>query len=1367
MDERMGKERSATERRRLLELAKAARLERHPAARVSIPPAPSTGPLPLSFGQRRLWFLSQLQGGSASYHIPLSFKLRGTLDRWALRRALDRIVARHGALRTTFYELDGEPYQRIAPEEESPFLLLEDDLRAQPGSELQSIMALEASAPFDLERGPVIRGRLLQTADEEHTLLITLHHIVSDGWSMGIFLHELGALYAAFHAGAEDPLPSPALRYVDFAAWQRSLASGHRLQEQADYWRSTLEGAPRVLELPCDHPRPAQQDYNGAFIPFHLDADLTESLKALSRRQGTTLFMTLLAGWAALLSRLSGQDDLVVGTPTANRGHADLEGIIGFFVNTLALRIDVSGDPSVAKFLQRVKTQTLAAHQHSDIPFERVVEVARPSRSLAHSPLFQVMFAWQNGDEGGLEMPGLLQLPALQAATTTAKFDLTLTLEEGGGIIQGGVEYATALFEADTIERILGHLRTLLQGMAADDAQAVGRLPILTPPELHQVLVDWNATQAVVLGNPCLHELFESQVEATPEARAVVQENRALSYLELKTQSNRLAHHLAALGVGPGDAVAILMERSIELVVAQLAILSCGGCYVPLDRTFPVERTEFMIRDCGARVLLTLPGQVWPEMAGVTQVELHPSLLEQGSSAPPRLAIDDEAIAYIMYTSGSTGMPKGVRVPHRAVRRLAIQNGFAAFSAEDRVAFAANPAFDAATLEVWAPLLNGGTLVVVPPSTLLDPTLFGEALRRHQISVLWLTVGFFNQVADLLGEEFSRLRYLMVGGDALDAGVIGRLLRHHPPQHLLNGYGPTETTTFATTYEITAVPGGATSIPIGRPIANTSVYILDKHLQPVPVGVSGELYIGGAGVALGYLNRPELTAERFLEDPFSSAPGARMYRTGDLARWLPDGAIEFLGRNDFQVKIRGFRIELGEIEAALGSQTGIQGAVVLAREDVPGDKRLVGYYTASEPFSAEALRARLAAVLPEYMVPSAFVHLETLPLTPNGKLDRKALPAPDVGTCPARSLEPPQGDCETLVAGAWRSLLNLEWVGRQDNFFDLGGHSLLAIRLVHRLEEAGLSMTVADLFSHPTLASLAAHLEHQDSETAGDSPIFIRQGGMGRPLFLIHDGFGDITYAHRLAAHLDAEIPVVGLPCWPVHLDPPSGVPEMAARLMGMMRAAQPEGPYRIAGWSLGGTLAFEMATQLSQKDERVDFLGLMDSHYLVNSDGASETIPMDDKAALLMHIAPLAMLEEDHRSFDAVSRAAENMDFHGLFEHCKTLSLLPRHATSHGIRPHLNRLQALVRAHHTYVARPIRTPIHLFTASGQEGVSPLRGWEAIHPGIQVNPFPVPGTHFSMMRAPHIAALGGSLSQAILRAQEPRGNPEAAMGGGS
>ena len=1126
----------------------------------------------------------------------MNVRLKGELHKHALRRALDRLVARHEALRTTFVVADGQAVQRIAPPSLG-FALEEHDLAGErdPEGALQKLVAEENAGAFDLQRGPLARGRLIRLGDREHALLMTLHHIVSDGWSTSVLNRELSVLYAAFSGGRADPLPDLAIQYADYAVWQRRWLSEAMRREQADYWRRTLAGAPAVLNLPLDRPRRSKQDYAGAALRLEFHERLTAALKALSLRRGTTLFMTILAGWAALLSRLSGQEDVVIGAAVANRGRVEIEPLIGFFVNSLALRVDLSGDPSVGELLDRVKTRVLDARRHEDLPFEHVVEIVRPLRSIAHEPIFQTMFAWQNHEEEPLDLPGLTTTP-LGSPRSHAKYDLTLSLGEAGGRIVGDLEYSTALFDRETIERHGGYLSRLLEAMAADETLKIDRLPLLGEAERHRVLIEWNATEADYPRDKAVHELFEAQAARTPQAIAVASDGARLTYAELDAQANRFARRLRTLGVKPEDRVAIALERSIALVVAQLAVLKCGAAYLPLDQNAPLQRQAFMIEDCEARVVVASAGAAVPEAPDMTRVDLDLKSLAGPDLRDWDPSVGGEGTAYVMYTSGSTGQPKGVLAPHRAIVRLALNNGYADFMPSDRVAFASNPAFDASTMEVWGALLNGACVVVIEHAALIDPQHFGRRLEDELISILWLTAGLFQQYAGALAGPFAGLRILITGGDVVDPGVVARLLAKSPPR-LLNGYGPTETTTFAATYHIREIAASAPTVPIGRPISNARIYILDRHREPVPIGAPGEIHIGGAGVAHGYLNRPELTAERFVASPF--VDGDRLYRTGDLGRYRSDGAIEFLGRNDFQVKIRGFRIELGEIEARLVAHPAVREVVVDVREDAPGDKRLAAYITAQPDAAApaaETLRAHLAASLPEYMVPAAYVRLDALPLTPNGKLDRKALPAPDSSAFAGPARDRPTGETEIRLAGIWADLLRLESVGRHDNFFDLGGHSLLGVRLMFEIRKAfGKTLPVGVLFSAPTVAGLAQALDRGVEPSALISLAPIAAGLPGPPIFMIH------LIERDLARHLARRHSVYGLAFglaaagsdhdarWPQNIE------GFAQHYIDEIRSVQPHGPYRLIGHSLGGLIAYEMARKLAQAGETVEFLGLLD----------------------------------------------------------------------------------------------------------------------------------------------------------------------------
>jgi amino acid adenylation domain-containing protein len=921
-----------------------------------------------------------------------------------------------------------------------------------------------------------------------------MHHIVSDGWSMGLFIQELSALYGAFSRGEADPLPPLPVQYADYAAWQRRWVDGDVLREQADFWKRSLEGAPELLELPTDRARPAQQDFAGATAELELDEELTAGLRALGRRHGATLFMTLLAGWAVVLARLSGQDDVVVGTPAANRGRSEIEGLIGFFINTLALRVDLSGSPTVAELLARLRAGVLAAQQRQDMPFEQVVELVQPTRSLAHNPLFQVVLAWQNAPRGSLELPGLALGSLPRTPHATAQFDLSLTLLEAGPRIVGSVTYATSLFERATIERWIGFLRNVLEAMAADDRRRVDGLTLLPEAERTLVVDEWNRTARPWPRGVGMNELFEAQVAARPDAPALVWGDVELSYRELDARANRLAHVLRGYGVGPDARVGVMLERGVELVVSILAVIKAGGAYVPLDPGYPAERLRLMLEDSGVRVLLTRSDlAAAPELAGafdadgltVVHLDRAADALASQPAGPVRGGADPENLAYIVYTSGSTGRPKGVMVAHRHVVQLVCETDYVRFAPGDRVAQASNASFDALTFEAWGAFLNGATLVGIPRDVLLSPPAFREALREQGITTLYQTTALLNQLSREQPDIFAPLREVLFGGQAADADSVRRLLKAGKPRRLLHMYGPTETTAWCSYENVEHVAEDALTVSVGRGTGNQRIYLLDSALNPVPVGVAGEAYVGGDGVVRGYLDRPALTAERFLPDPFAAEPGTRMYRTGDRLRWTAAGRLEFVGRVDEQVKVRGFRIEPGEIEAVLTAHGDVSEARVIVREDEPGEQRLVAYVVGGA--DADALREHLRRSLPEYMVPTAFVALDAIPLTPNGKLDVRALPAPEYAS--ADRYVAPRTPAEEVLAEIWAGVLGLETVGVHDDFFQLGGHSLLATRVVSRAREVfGVEVPVRAVFEGPTVARLAERVEALRSAGASVLP---------------------------------------------------------------------------------------------------------------------------------------------------------------------------------------------------------------------------------------------------------------------------------------
>jgi len=1057
-------------------------------------PVERTEDLPLSFAQERLWFLDQLEPGSPFYNMPAAVRVTGPLDVAALRASLNEIVSRHEALRTTFATVDGRPVQRIAESLLVPFEVV--DLNAVPEAEreeeIRSRAVAEAQRPFDLSAGSLLRVCLLRASATEHVFLLTMHHIVSDGWSMGVFIRELAALYQAFSAGQPSPLEELSVQYADYAAWQREWLSGAVLEEQLDYWQRELGDAPTVLQLPTDRPRGAVQSPRGSRHLFELSAELTESLQALSRRQGATLFMTLLAAFQTLLSRYSGQEQVCVGTPIAGRNRSQLEGLIGFFVNTLVLRGDLSGNPRFEEFLGRVRQTTLDAYAQQDLPFEQLVDHLQPERDLSRTPLFQVMFAFQNTPMQDVEVADL-SFSTLAAETGTAKFDLTLTMNETEGGLRGSIEYSTDLFDRSTIERMTEHFRQLLKAMADDPTQRVSELPLLNEQERRQILIDWNATDQSYPRGECIHELFAERAAGQPDAIAVVFGDNRLTYRQLDEQSNQLAHHLRSLGVGPDVLVGIYSQRSMKLVVGLLGILKAGGAYVPLDPSFPQQRIEWMLEDTQAPVLLVqdsllerlpeYPGKVVRQDADWETIARQPAQrLEKVTGA--------EHLAYVIFTSGSTGRPKGVMIPHRAlVNFLCSMQREPGLELSDVLLSVTTFSFDIFGLELHLPLFVGATVVVADDETASDAVLLQQELERCEATVMQATPATWRMLLQANWPGRSGLK-MLVGGEALDAQLARELLKRGDT--LWNLYGPTETTIWSTARRI---PRDFEKISIGRPIGNTQIYILDERMEPVPVGVRGDLYIGGDGLARGYLNRPELTDEKFIAAPFDSLAGARLYKTGDQARWLANGEIEFLGRVDHQVKVRGYRIELGEIESVLSEHQAVHQAVVVARPDPMGEQRLVAYvvFVDGQRASVESLREALGSRLPDYMIPSVFETLDAFPLTPNGKVDRKALPEPS-STRPelGKQYVPPRNATEESLAAIWSEVLGVEQVGVHDSFFELGGHSLLATRVVSRAAQVlNVEVRLRDLFHSPTIAGLAEQIASAQRRGARPRPPIV------------------------------------------------------------------------------------------------------------------------------------------------------------------------------------------------------------------------------------------------------------------------------------
>jgi amino acid adenylation domain-containing protein len=1046
-------------------------------------------PLPLSYAQERLWLLEQIGGLGSAYNLTARARLYGRFDDQAFELALSEVVNRHESLRTRFTDVDGGPVQVIDP----PGLLVlqVEDLDYLAGDERASaarrrIRAL-AAEPFDLERGPLFRAHLLRLSEEEHMAVLVMHHIVSDGWSMRVLIQELSALYAAFCEGRPSPLGALPVQYADYALWQRQWLQGDVLAEQVGYWKDRLAGAPVALELPTDRVRPAVQSYRGAAYNFALSPELTAGLYKLARVEGATLFMILLAAFQVLLSRWSGQTDVVVGTPIAGRTHRELESLIGYFLNTLALRTDLSGDPSFHELVGQVKETALGAYAHQELPFEKLVEELQPVRDLSRQPVFQVLLVLQNVPQATQPLPGL-QLSRKGGGGGSAKLDLSLYVFEREGRLDGHFEYATDLFDRSTIERLAGHLRILLEGIVADPDARIGELPLLDEAERRRVLVEWNATAADYPKEKCVHELLAAQAARTPDAVALVYEEQQISYGELERRTNQLAHYLRELGVGPDVIVGLCIERSLEMIAGLLGILKAGGAYLPLDPGYPAERLAYMVSDAGAPVVLTQAAVADRLPGGAQRVVVLDGSAEAIAAQPlsaPVSGAGPDNLAYVIYTSGSTGQPKGAMGTHRAlVNRLQWEDG--AGAGEIYAQKSTLNVIDA-LWEVFMPLIHGGRVAVVEAAASKDPRLLAAALGRHGVTRVMLVPSLLQALIEshaVVTDDLAGLQYLMSSGEALRPELVRAAARLLPRARIVNVYGTSE---FWDAAGCDAQPEFEdVRIPIGRPLTNMRLYVLNGAFEPVPVGVGGELYIGGVGLARGYAGRANLTAARFVPSPFGT--GERLYRSGDLGRWRSDGRLEFLGRADGQVKLRGHRVEPGEIEARLVEHAAVHQAVVMAREDVPGDQRLVAYVVAADAaaLGAGELRAHLKRSLPEYMVPSAFVLLDGLPLTPNGKIDRRALPVPEAGAVIRGDYVAPRTPVEEVLAGIWTEVLKLDRVGVQDNFFTLGGHSLLAMRVVARVREAlAVELPLRALFDAPTVGELAGRVETAQREGLG------------------------------------------------------------------------------------------------------------------------------------------------------------------------------------------------------------------------------------------------------------------------------------------
>ncbi|MBD2137716.1 amino acid adenylation domain-containing protein [Anabaena sp. FACHB-1237] len=1165
----------------------------------TIAPVSRNGNLTLSFAQERLWFLDQLEGASSTYNIPGILKITGNLQINILEKSLQEIVNRHEVLRTNFQAINGQPAQVI--NSENTWQLKIEDWTNINLAEIKKAIQKEIETPFNLATDNLLRVITAQINKDEFLLIVTMHHIISDGWSLGIFIQELSTLYQNYLQGKSSPLPNLTIQYADFATWQKQWLTGETLDQEIKYWQEQLTAAPSLLQLPTDKPRPSIMTFNGKSHNLKINPEITKKLENLSKKTGTTLFMTLLAIFATLLYRYSHQEDILIGSPIANRNRSEIEPLIGCFVNTLVLRTKFTENINFRELLNQVKETTLEAYDHQDVPFEQIVEAIKPERSLSHSPLFQVLFVLQNAPMEKLELPGV-NIEILPSHTSTAKFDLTLSMMEQDQELSCTWDYNSDLFDEKTITTMSNHFQKLITEIIVNSEQKINQIKILAEAEEKQLIEEYNNTKIKYPHQKCVHQLFTEQAEKTPDAIAIKFANQQLTYQELNQKANQLANYLQKLGVKPETLVGICIERSLEMVIALLGILKAGGAYVPIDPNYPTERIAYMLSDSNAELLLTqssLLADFTEYQKTIVCLDQDWEKINQESTENIISQVKPDNLAYVIYTSGSTGKPKGVQIQHQGlVNFLNTMKKQPGIKRKDVFNAVTTICFDIAGLELYLPLIVGAKVVITSREIATDGMRLLQHIQDEKITIMQATPATWQMLitAGLNKETLQKNKInknkikMLCGGEALTTQLSNQLLE--TGGELWNLYGPTETTIWSMVKQVEKTDDVAV-ISIGKPIANTQIYILDSYLNPVPIGVGGELHIGGDGLARGYLNRPELTAEKFIESPFSA--NQKIYKTGDLARYLPDGNIEYLGRIDHQVKIRGFRIELGEIEAVINDYLQINQSVVIAKADKLGNQNLVAYLLVKNDFELQELRSYLKSKLPDYMIPNAFVVLESFPLTPNGKVDRKALPEPELNRENLQSsYQAPRTASEVILCEIFSELLNINPVGVHDNFFDLGGHSLLAVRLMALIQDRfKVNLPLAILFQSPTVEQLALLVNENNVKIANHTLIPMQTQGNKPPLFFIPGAGGNVIYLHSLAQALGTERPFYGLQPKGLNgeeeLD--NSVEAMANTYIQAMKKLQPQGPYFIAGHSFGGYVAYEVGRQLQAQSDKIGYI--------------------------------------------------------------------------------------------------------------------------------------------------------------------------------
>ncbi|WP_392479126.1 amino acid adenylation domain-containing protein [Nostoc sp. C110] len=1332
-----------------------------------IPTLPNDIPKPLSFAQQRLWLLGQLQGPSASYNMPIALQLEGNLNIDALHSSLAYLLNRHDSLRMYFPTVAGQPQVAIANLDNIEVLTYQVLGTGNQETTVQRFIDAHVQEPFDLNTSPLFKAKLLQLKDHKYVLLIIMHHIISDGWSMGVFVRELREVYTAFAQGHTPTLAPLPIQYSDYANWQRHWLQGEVLETQINYWKNQLSDAPPLLELPTDYPRPAQQSYRGDRDRYSLSPDLTLAIKTLSQQQGTSLFMTLLAAFNILLSRYSRQEDLCIGSPIANRTHSHTEGLIGFFVNTLILRNQIKPEQSFIEFLQQTRQNCLDAYSHQDIPFEYLVEQLQPERSMSHNPLFQVMFALENNESPDLSLPGL-EIEWLPLSYPFAKFDLTLMVIESNNQLDLTWEYATDLFEKATIQRMAEQFEVLLKGIIDNPQQPINTLPLMTAPELLQ-LQRWNQTQNAYPDDKTLAEIFEQQVAKNPNNLALVFESQSLTYQQLNQKANQLAHYLIQNHkIKPDTLIGICVERSSEMIIGVLAILKAGGAYVPIDPNYPKERIEFMLEDSGTSVLLTqsfllnqLPIAELKKPCQIICLDKETFTTLKENPSPQSMPND---LAYVIYTSGSTGRPKGVMIEHQAIVNLSLawaetfqvkQNSrllqFGSFS------------FDLSVAEIATTFVTGACLYLAKKETLLPSQILVDFLTHHKISHAFLSP---SALSVLPQATLPDLQTIGVGGEACPAELVAQW---GTGRRLFNCYGPTESTVNAALAMLAVGialchPNGKKP-PIGQPLSNIRIYILDPHNQPLPPGIPGELCIAGVGLARGYLNRPDLTVEKFIKiELFGQIE--RIYKTGDLARWKSDGNLEYLGRIDDQIKLRGFRIELGEIESILLQHPLVKEAIVTLYK-AESNQSLIAYVTGINNDLSTQLKNHLKSRLPDYMIPAQIIVLDELPLTPNGKVDRKSLPTPN-GVIEGLYVAP-RNEIEEQLAQVWSAVLEHQDIGIHDNFFDLGGHSLLAIKLLNNIQQVfGQHLSLSSLFQNPTIAQLAEQLCNTELQQSNPDLLLFQPQGNATPLFFLPGANGHGFYFRDLAINLGTERPVYGLET--PGRDGSSALPESvvthANQLIDILRQQQAKSPYILAGYSSGCAVAFEIASQLEKQGETVSLLAILDAGLVSQPEYFTDRAELDWIWQLIRRIEVLKGVSLRLKYDDLAAQPNDLARWNLAAEYLYRNNVLPEHSTLSLLKTNMKVMKGLTLNYANYQPNhSISAPIILFRAQEVKEIVlqelqafsdynlPDWGWQP-YTQKPVKVISVPGNHGQMLYEPNVKLLAAQLHNLMVNTAE-------------